>query len=220
MPAKILAALTAVAFFTACENPVKKAARNAGYAAYEMVGVQKRDLLKKRINETRDEQKEAGEQFADSLEKLQKMYGLKGGKLESQYKRVKSSFDDSKEKVAEVKNARRKMETVADDLFREWEGEIDDIQTPEFKNKSRAKLQQTRSRFNELNRDLTASEAKMDPVLTRLNDHVLYLKHNLNAQSIAQLKTENARIENDIQNLIKDMNRSIGQADAFIKTIE
>jgi hypothetical protein len=133
---------------------------------------------------------------------------------------VKSSFDDSKEKVAEVKNARQKMETVANDLFREWEGEIDDIQTAEFKNKSRAKLQQTKTRFNELNRDLAASEAKMDPVLTRLNDHVLYLKHNLNAQSIAQLKTENARIENDIQNLIKDMNKSIRQADEFIKTIE
>lgn len=220
MSAKILALLTAVAFLTACENPVKKAARNAGYAAYEMVGYQKRDLLKKRINDTREEQKEAGEQFSDSLEKLQKMYSLKGGKLESQYNRVKSSFEESKEKVGEVKNARAKMETVASDLFREWENEIEDIQTAEFKTKSRAKLLDTKTRFNELNKNLMASEIKMDPVLAKLNDHVLYLKHNLNAQSIAQLKGENVRIENEIQGLIKDMNRTINQADAFIKTIE
>lgn len=220
MPKQILAALAAVAFFTACENPVKKAVRNAGYSAYEMIGVQKRDLLKRRINDTRDEQKEAGEAFSDSLEKLQKMYGLNGGKLESQYKRVKSSFDESKEKVDEVKVSRQKMETVANDLFREWENEIDDIKTAEFKSKSRAKLQETRSRFNDLNKNLMVSEGKMEPVLARLNDHMLYLKHNLNAQSIAQLKTENGRIENDIQGLIKAMDRSISEADAFIKTIE
>ncbi len=216
----ILIASVTVAFFTGCENPVKKAVRNAGYSAYEMVGVQKRDLLKRRINDTREEQKEAGEAFTDSLDKLQKMYGLDGGKLEKQYREVKSSFDESKEKAGEVKAAREKMETVARDLFNEWEREIDDIQTAEFKSKSRSKLQATKASFNELNKNLMASENKMNPVLTRLNDHVLYLKHNLNAQSIAQLKTENTRIENDIQGLIKDMNRSINQADAFIKTIE
>lgn len=212
--------IAATLLFAACENPVKRAARNAGYAAYEMVGVQKRDLLKKRIGETREDQKEAGEQFADSLEKLQKMYNLKGGRLESQYKRVKSSYDDSKEKVQEVKNSRLKMEAVAGDLFREWENEIGEIKTAEFKEKSRMKLEATRSRFNDLNRGLTASEAKMDPVLDRLNDHMPYLKHNLNAQSVAQLKTENARIENDIKTLIQNMNQSIREADTFIKTIE
>ena len=206
--------------FAACENPVKRAARNAGYAAYEVVGVQKRDILKKRISETREDQKAAGEQFADSLEKLQKMYNLKGGALESQYRRVKSSYDDSKEKVQDVKNSRLKMETVASDLFREWEGEIGEIKTAEFKEKSRAKLEVTRAKFNDLNRSLAASEAKMDPVLDRLNDHMLYLKHNLNAQSVAQLKTENARIENEIKTLIHNMNQSIREADTFIKTIE
>ncbi len=60
----------------------------------------------------------------------------------------------------------------------------------------------------------------MDPVLARLNDHMLYLKHNLNAQSIGQLKAEHARIETDIQSLIKGMNRSIAEADQFIKTME
>lgn len=213
-----LIALTVL--FAACENPVKRAARNAGYAAYEMVGVQKRDLLKKRINETRDDQKEAGEQFADALEKLQKMYNLKGGKLESQYNRAKSSYDTSKEKVGELKSSRQKMETVAGDLFREWENEIGEIKTAEFKEKSRAKLESTRAKFNEFNRGLAASEAKMDPVLERLNDHMLYLKHNLNAQSVAQLKTENNRIENDIKNLIQNMNQSIREADSFIKSIE
>jgi hypothetical protein len=54
----------------------------------------------------------------------------------------------------------------------------------------------------------------------KLRDHVLYLKHNLNAQAIASLKGEAANIQDEIARLIKDMNASIAQADEFIKTIK
>lgn len=59
----------------------------------------------------------------------------------------------------------------------------------------------------------------MQPVLTKFHDLVLYLKHNLNAQSIASLKGESARIQAEIFQLIKQMNTSIAQADEFIKAI-
>ncbi|MBC7465986.1 MAG: DUF2959 family protein, partial [Bdellovibrio sp.] len=62
-------------------------------------------------------------------------------------------------------------------------------------------------------------EAKMDPVLAKLKDHVLFLKHNLNAKAIAGLKTESGKIQGDIESLMKDMNNSISQADEFIKSM-
>jgi len=37
--------------------------RSVYYATWEKFGVEKRDLLKKRVVEARDQQKEAGEQF-------------------------------------------------------------------------------------------------------------------------------------------------------------
>ncbi len=60
----------------------------------------------------------------------------------------------------------------------------------------------------------------MDPVLTLFRDHVLYLKHNLNAQAVASLRGEAVQVENEIEKLIADMNRSIAQADEFIKGLE
>ena len=39
------------------------------------------------------------------------------------------------------------------------------------------------------------SEERMEPVLAALNDNVLYLKHNLNAQAVAALKTEFSNID-------------------------
>ena len=60
----------------------------------------------------------------------------------------------------------------------------------------------------------------MEPVLTSFRDHVLYLKHNLNAQAIASLQGELGGIEVDVSRLIADMERSIAEAQNFIKAAE
>jgi len=56
----------------------------------------------------------------------------------------------------------------------------------------------------------------MYPVLAKLNDYVLYLKHNLNAKAIGSLSGEVISIEKDVAKLIKDMNASIDEAQNFI----
>jgi hypothetical protein len=59
----------------------------------------------------------------------------------------------------------------------------------------------------------------MTPVLGRFRDYVLYLKHSLNAQAIASLQGESQNIQGDISRLIEEMNRSIANADEFIKSL-
>jgi hypothetical protein len=60
----------------------------------------------------------------------------------------------------------------------------------------------------------------MEPVLAALRDRVLFLKHNLNARAIASLKSERDVIKTDVAALIRDMNKSIDEADRFIKAME
>jgi hypothetical protein len=52
-----------------------------------------------------------------------------------------------------------------------------------------------------------------------LRDHVLYLKHHLNAQAVGSLRGEAVDIEREIEKLIKDMNASIAEASRFIEEI-
>ena len=59
----------------------------------------------------------------------------------------------------------------------------------------------------------------MDPVLAKFKDQVLFLKHNLNAQAISSLKGELVSVEGNVELLIKELNASIKEADAFIATI-
>lgn len=212
--------MTNRAFFWGLATAIAIAAcgcRSAKYSLYEKFGVYKRDLLKKSVVAARNEEKEAGEQFKDALTKLREMYGNTGSDLEKTYDSLKSEYDDSLAKANGVHKRVRDMETVAGDLFEEWESEINEISSESMRASSRDQLRQTRERYEEMHRALKRAEQSMDPVLTKFRDHVLYLKHNLNAQAIASLKGEAVSIQNDISRLIEDMNSSIQQADAFIK---
>ena len=194
--------------------------RSTYYSTMEKFGVYKRDLLKKRVVAARDEQKEASQQFKDALTQLKELYGFQGGTLEKTWEALKKDYDRSVTRADAVHQRIRDVETVANDLFKEWEGEIKQISSESLRASSRKELGETRGRYDELHAALKQAEKSMDPVLTALRDHVLYLKHNLNAQAIASLKGEAISIQTEITRLIADMNASIARADAFIQQMQ
>jgi hypothetical protein len=189
------------------------------YAAWEKLGYEKRDLLKSAVKKARGEEKEAGEQFQDALTQLKKLTNYNGGNLESAYNRFKGEYEDCESQAERVRSQIREVDTVARDLFREWEREIRQYENASLAADSRRKLAETRSRFEPLSRSLHAAEATMTPVLRQFHDQVLYLKHNLNAEAIGSLRGTADNIQGDIQRLLDQMNRSIAEADKFIQTL-
>ncbi|MBY0314019.1 MAG: DUF2959 domain-containing protein [Bdellovibrionales bacterium] len=206
-------------FLVACQSAVNKVARNAKYSAWEVVGVEKRDLFKREVANAKEDQEETGEAFKDALTKLKEVYSFDGGNLEKSYNSLNSSYRSTEARVNDVKGSIQKMETVAGDLFEEWSKEISQISTADLRTKSKASLDETKAKYQELHKSLKTSEAKMKPVLTKFKDQVLYLKHNLNAKAVGSLKKESVRIEKDIQALMVDMNRSIANADQVIREL-
>jgi len=190
------------------------------YAAWEKLGWEKRDLLVSAVKSARGEQKEAGEEFQDALTQLQKLTGYRGGNLESAYNKFKAEYEDCEAQATKVRSEIREVDQVARDLFREWEREIRQYENASLAADSRAKLADTRSRFQQLSSTLHAAEASMEPVLRQFRDQVLYLKHNLNAAAIGSLRGKADTIQSDIQRLLEQMNRSIAEADRFIQTMK
>jgi hypothetical protein len=204
-----LLALGLMCCFTACRNVV--------YSAYESVGVYKRDLLKKRVVAARDEQKEAQEEFKDALTRLKELTSFDGGEVEKHYRRLQSNYDDAADRVKAVHKRVADVETVAADLFKEWDRENREIQTEALRRTSREQLNETRRRYDDMIGALKDAEKHMDPVLQKLRDYVLVLKHSLNAQAIAALRGESVKIQSDISRLLEDMSASIAQADDFVR---
>lgn len=217
--ARVMVTLVAGLTIFSCQSVIDKGVREAKYSAYEVVGIEKRDLFKKQVKNVKESQEDTQEEFSDALEKLQAIYKVDGGKLEREYKSLDSARKDAQESVQEVQNNIKQLETVAGDLFAEWEKEIKSITSQDLRMKSSESLLTTQKKYNTFHQSLKRSEEKMMPVLARLNDQTLFLKHNLNAKAIAGLKAQSSKIESDIQTLIKDMNESISKADAFIKEL-
>ena len=189
------------------------------YKTMETFGHHKRDLLVDRVEDARDAQQDAKEQFQSALEKFSAVMNFSGGKLEEKYKELNAELERSESKAKAVRENIRDVENVSNALFEEWESELGQYTNDNLRRTSEQKLQQTRLRYSQLIEVMKRAESKIDPVLLAFRDQVLFLKHNLNAQAIASLHDELASVEADIALLIKEMEASIIEADAFIKAM-
>lgn len=195
------------------------ACRSTYYAAWEKFGKYKRDLLKENVEKARDDQQAAAQQFKDALTRLREVYHFQGGDLEKVYDRLKSEYDRSTSRADAVRARIKQVEQISSDLFSEWEKEAQTITNSRLRADSEAKLRSTQSKYEALHSAMKRAERSMEPVLSQLRDQVTYLKHNLNAQAIGALQGEALDVEKEIQQLVRDVNASVAEAEAFIKTL-
>ena len=190
------------------------------YGALEKVGVHKRDILVDRVTDARDGQEEAKEQFKSALEKFMAVTQFSGGDLELKYKELNAEYERSVDKAGAVGKRIGDVESVAEDLFVEWEAELEEYTSDNLRNSSRRQLMDTRIRYAQMIGAMRRAEKKVQPVLNIFKDQVLFLEHNLNARAVASLKTELASIETEIGQLIEEMERSINEANEFISEMK
>jgi len=194
--------------------------QSAYYATMEKFGVEKRDILVDRIEKTSDAQEDAQEQFKNALEQYRSVVSFDGGDLEKLYNKLNNEYQQSEQVAARIGDHIRSVESVAEDLFTEWEKELKLIKNSSLRQDSANKLRNTRARSAQLIAAMWKAEKTVYPVLDSLRDQVYYLKHNLNAQAIASLKGELRTIDGDVNRLINQMQQSINQANEFIAQLK
>ena len=185
----------------------------------EKVGVHKRDILIDRIEDSQEAQEEAKEQFTSALDQLKQITQFDGGDLESLYNKLNDEYEDSEEAAEEIHQSINQVESVAEALFSEWNGELKQYTSQSLRSKSQSKLKTTQRRYKKLIVALRKAERSIQPVLNTLKDNTLYLKHNLNARAVASLKDEFRAIDADIKALIQKMQKAISESDMFIEQL-
>ena len=190
------------------------------YSGLEKMGIPKRDIMVYRVEKARDTQEEAKDQFKSALAQFTKLTNFQAGDLEEIYNRLNSEYEASVDKAEEVRKRIDDIEDVSEALFEEWQEEIGQYSSASLKAGSERKLASTRRQYKQLIEAMNRAYEKIPPVLAVFKDQVLYLKHNLNAQAIASLKGELKTVESDVSALVAAMEKSIDEANAFIKTIE
>jgi hypothetical protein len=193
--------------------------RSAMYSALETIGIEKRDVLVRNVSEARDAQAAAKDQFASALDQFRSVVKTNGGDLERMYDRLNGEYERSSERAGAVRERIDEVEQVANDLFEEWENELGQYSNAQLRSNSRRLLSDTRRRYQTLIGAMRRAESSMAPVLETFEDQVLALKHNLNAQAIGSLRNELRDIEKQTQALVRDMERAIAEANAFIDSM-
>lgn len=189
-------------------------------ATMDKIGYAKRDILSSRVKSARDAQEDAKKDIQSTLEQFGNVVSYQGGEQEATYKKLSRELESSEDSAETVRKRIRDVESVADALFSEWETELGHYSSADLRRKSEAKLTQTRARYKEMLGAMNRAEQRIDPVLKPLRDQVLYLKHNLNARALADMKGELVKVDAQVDRLVRDMNRSIAEADKFIQAME
>jgi hypothetical protein len=194
--------------------------QNAYYGTMELFGKHKRDILVDRVSNAREAQNEAKDQFASALEQFSAMADYRGTMLDEKYRTLKAEYERCESKSKAVSDNIEQIRQAAAALFREWQNELEQYTSQSLRQASEAKLKQTRQRYEQLINSMERAIGKTAPVLASFSDQVLFLKHNLNSQAVASLKYKFSTIEQETVFLIRQMEASMAEADAFIREME
>ncbi|MDH5905231.1 DUF2959 domain-containing protein [Vibrio splendidus] len=190
--------------------------QSAYYSAMEQVGYHKRDIMVDRVEDAKESQQDAQEEFTSALEALSSLTNFSGGDLEDMYNQINDKYQDSEKAAQNVSDRIAAIEDVSDALFAEWQSELDLYTSASLRRSSEQKLRETQSSYKTMLSAMKRAEKKMDPVLNTLRDNTLYLKHNLNASAVGSLQGEFMSLEKDIVYAIEQMNAAIAESDKFL----
>lgn len=209
---RVLLFLGLTALLSGCESTY--------YSINEQFGRLKNDILVDRVEDAMEAQEEAKEEFKDALAQFEAVVGLAESELKSTYNRLSGTFEDAEDKADTVSDRIESVEDVSSDLFEEWQRELSLIGSANLRARSAKQLETSRARAASLIRAMKRAESRMMPVLDSFRDHVLYLKHNLNAQAVASLEGELSGINSDVSQLVEEMEASIAEAQSFIRLMD
>jgi hypothetical protein len=192
----------------------------AYFGALEKMGIPKREVLVDRVAKARTSQEEAKEQFASALDKFLAITKVEPGELKERYDLLNAELKRNEARATEVRDRLTGVRDVAEALFDEWKDELKQYSNADLRNRSAAQLEKTQRSYRDLMVVMERASARMEPVLTAFRDQVLFLKHNLNAQAVRSLDATSQTLQADIGRLITDMEKSIREADEFIRTLK
>ncbi len=190
------------------------------YGTMEKLGVHKRDIMVDRVKEARDTQNEAKQQFVTALDQFKSVVNFPGGDLEKEYNKLNTTLQKSESKAADVRDRISAVEDVSEALFSEWRAEIKQYNSETLRRSSQQKYDIAKKKYTDLINAMKRAEARLEPALVPLRDHVLFMKHNLNARAIAGLSQELVSVQTNVDRLVRDMETAIAQADAFIASLQ
>jgi chromosome segregation ATPase len=189
------------------------------YKTMRTLGKEKRDILVQRVKDAKKDQDQTKQKLKTTMESFQALTGFQGGSLEKSYKRLNSDYESANSQAKKLHDKIESIDQVSNDLFKEWQKEINEMGNAKLKAQSSTMLRNAKTRQAAYMRAMRKTEDQIEPVLSAFRDQVLFLKHNLNSRAIGSLKGTSATLQSDVAGLIQSIDASSQEADKLIASL-
>ncbi|MDG1490238.1 MAG: DUF2959 family protein [Planctomycetota bacterium] len=189
------------------------ACQSAGYmSSVALTGAESRQHVVEAISEGVTEQGMARDEFASAgrmLASIQTASEVAAAELYSEYL---DQIDLCARRVERFDDQIEVLQIGADQLFVDWEAELEQFTSEAIREQSSHRLEAARSGFALLHDELTGVHGQMVASLFTHKDYALYFNHNLAGSSRELLGSENRRFRATMATMSKDCN--VVEADA------
>jgi hypothetical protein len=106
------------------------------------------------------------------------------------YGQLQTELDVSMKQAESLRSTLEPMKRAAEDVAAEWQADLEAFGSSVMREKSLARLEETTREFVSVHAPLVAACDAYDLFNLGLQDHILYLGHDLNASSVAAIEDE------------------------------
>lgn len=182
-------------------------------------GVKRVEELVKSAGSTVQAISEAKLQFTKTIDAYNAVLAEDAKDRKKLYKHLQREMETTDKRRAEVTRRANVMRLEADTVFKSWADAAVGIQSADLKSRSEDRLKQTKQRFGEIDAAGNKSVELYTPVMKTLQDQVTYLGHDLNAQAVASLRPDAAKLNAQAQELTKRIDETMAVANKSIDTL-
>jgi chromosome segregation ATPase len=188
-----------------------------GVSAQE--GVKQTEALVKKGESTVKSITDARLQLDKTLGTYNSIIDGKAPDAKAAYKDLEKQVKDCEAKSADVKKEKEAMDAEAEKLYASWTAGMAEISSPELKQRSEARLTQTKDRMGKIGAAGLQARGAYDEFLTGLKDQIKYLGHDLNPSAIASLKGDAGKLNGKAKTMFDKIDGTVATANTSLDAL-
>jgi ElaB/YqjD/DUF883 family membrane-anchored ribosome-binding protein len=156
-------------------------------------------------------------QLLGAIQALQKVTApeFKGDAVAA-HKELVNAIDDSEDQTDDLRKSLERMQAEAEPVFNQWTKDLEAYSNPEMRQRSQARLAAARERYDGVVAAVTPVLVECEAINQTLNDHALFLKHDMNPAAIATIQDDVKKVAKEASDLDGAFNAGKAAARAYV----
>jgi hypothetical protein len=129
-----------------------------------------------------------------------------------------ASMEASEEQGETLRDATEPMADTAEDLFHRWTKDMESFGNSRMRQRSQVRLDETRTRYQGIVGATQAAQIALDTFNDDLRDNALFLQNDLNAASVASLRSDVRELKGQLDSLDLRFDATVAAARAYVES--